>query len=121
MNQEDTMQITATLTFPKGYIAHPYWPEQEKIINIQKESGVNRVRSAQKRDKTLKDFLTSRDMSMDDYHKLADLAARPFYTNGNAGEIIIPTHQLMSCLVNAAKLASSALRIASAEQIRSVL
>ena len=115
------MQITATLTFPRGYIAHPYWPEQEKLINIQKQSGVNRARTQKNREKALKDFLVTLDMSMAEYEELAKLAARPFYTNGNNGEIIIPTHQLMSCMVNAANVASSALRIAKPEQIRSML
>ena len=31
------------------YIAHPYWPEREKLINIQKESGLSRARTAQTR------------------------------------------------------------------------
>lgn len=41
------------------YIAHPYWPEREKLINIQKESGLSRARTAQTRRKALDDYLAS--------------------------------------------------------------
>ena len=120
------------LTFTKGYIAHPYWPELEKLINIQKESGTRRARSEEKRVKALRDYLAAHDMSMDDYEKLQARAERQFYTFGDVGdddmmrgrpgdEITIPAHQLYGCLAQAADLASSAIRIARKEQIRTVL
>src|SRR5262245_15097 len=120
------------LTFTRGYIAHPYWPELEKLINIQKESGTRRARSEEKRVKALRDYLTAHDMSTDDYERLQARAERQFYTFADVGddnmmsgrpgdEITIPAHQLYGCLAQAADLASSAIRIARKEQIRTVV
>jgi len=127
------------LTFTKGYIAHPYWPELERLINVQKESGTRRARSEEKRVKALRDYLAAHDMSMEDYEALQKLAERQFYTYGtapddfhllhrvaghaanDADEITIPSHQLYGCLAQAADLASSAIRIARKEQIRTVV
>ena len=35
--------------FDKGYIADPYWPERERVINIDKQSGMSRARSSANR------------------------------------------------------------------------
>lgn len=121
--------IIATLTFTKGYIAHPYWPELERKINIEKESGMRRTRSAEKSTKTLRDYLAAHDMDMRDYEKLAERAERPFYTardlddaNGHdPAEIVIPAHQMYGALAQACSVASSSLRIASVENLRTVL
>jgi hypothetical protein len=124
------MKINATITFDKGYIAHPYWPELEKAINIEKESGTRRARSEEKRVKALRDYLTSHNMTMEDYLALKQKAERPFYTvattlgtvNGHQlDEIVIPSHQLYGALAQACDLASSSLRIAKTEQLRTVL
>jgi len=119
------MKIQFALHFDKGYIAHPYWPEQERLINILKESGAKRVRSQERAEKALRDYLGSKGMTLDDYRKLEDLANRPFYTrNGKApgGEIIIISeHQVYGMLAAGCSLASSSLRIARPEQVRSVL
>ena len=40
-----------------GYIAEPYWPEMYEYINITKESGMNRARSAANRRKALEEHL----------------------------------------------------------------
>lgn len=114
------MHARFTLHFPKGYIAHPYWPEMEKVINIQKESGINRTRSEANREKALRTYLDSHDLTMADYEALQALAARPFYTDAQ-GQIIIPPHQVNGCLVNAADNAPAAARVVRKEQVRSAL
>jgi hypothetical protein len=58
------------------YIAHPYWPEREKLINIQKESGLSRARTAQTRRKALDDYLASISMTRP-AHRLAHRQNRP--------------------------------------------
>jgi hypothetical protein len=35
----------------ENYIAAPYWPELERLINIRKESGLSHARSAETRRK----------------------------------------------------------------------
>lgn len=119
------MLIHVTLHFPKGYIGHPYWPEREKLINIQKESGLNRARNPKKRTDSLKAWLDVHQMTMDDYRLLEVRAARPFYTAADVGgkgdEIVIPAHQMHGMCAQAADQAPSAVRLASTEQIRTVM
>ena len=124
------MDINVKLHFERGYIADPYWPAMEKLINIQKTSGMNRVRDQGKRDKALSDYIASMGMTVDDYHQLGEQAARPFYTwadvlleqNGRQpNEIVVPAHQMYGCLAEASKWVSKAMRLASPEQIRTVL
>jgi len=117
-----------------SYIAHPYWPEQEKLINITKESGMNRARSDEKRIKALRDYLAARGMTMEDFEALERRANRQFYTFGDtlpdgfglpqdrdAAEICVPAHQMYGCLAQAADLASTSIRVARLDQIRTVL
>ena len=123
------MKQTYQLAFARGYIAHPYWPELERLINIEKESGTRRARSEANRTKALTQYLTKIDMTVADLEKLRTRANRPFYTvadqppvNGHdAREIIIPPHQVYGCLVQAADVAPAATRIANPDQVRSVL
>ena len=44
------MKIDLTI-YIESYIAHPYLPEREKVINIVKESGMARARSTANRHK----------------------------------------------------------------------
>ena len=80
------------------YIGHPYWPEREKLINIQKESGLSRARTAQTRRKALDDYLASIDMTRAQYDDLERLASRPFYTS-DEGVIIVPALHMVSMIV----------------------
>lgn len=103
--------------FPRGYIADPYWPAREKVINIQKSSGLNRARSEAARRKALEEFLRSKEMKLDEYLELEKQAARPFYTNNK--HIIIPELHVMSFLVATVSEARSAMRPCEPEQVRS--
>jgi hypothetical protein len=107
-----------TLRF-KSYIAHPYWPEADQVVTIQKQSGMNLLRSQDKRNKALSTYLEKIGMTIQEYHKLEELAARPWYTN-DEGFIIIPRHQFSGALVQATQSAPSGSRI-PAEALRSTL
>lgn len=115
------MQLTIKVRFEKGYIADPYWPEREELINIQKASGVNRLRGEDRRAKALSDYLAAKHMTMDDYRRLEELAESPFYTQEATEEIIVPRHQVHGCFAQGGSQCSSSLRIARAEQIRTIL
>jgi hypothetical protein len=102
--------LTATIEFER-YIAHPYWPERELLIRINKDSGMNRLRSDAKRATALKQEVEKHDMTMDDYAKLETAAARQFYRVSEPdGEIIVPRHQLAGSLVHTIKFAPKNLR-----------
>ncbi|MGH2610212.1 MAG: hypothetical protein ACRDHF_14115 [Tepidiformaceae bacterium] len=115
------MLIQVTLHFAKGYIAHPYWPEREKLINIQKASGTNRARSEDKRKKSLDAYLSTHSLTMDDYRLLEQRAARPFYTFDGSDEIVVSAHQLHGMIGQGADMAPSAVRLARPEQIRTLI
>ena len=108
------------LIFDKpGYIAHPYWPEREQVVNIQKQSGMNRARSEDKRDAALRRYLEKMGMSMKDYQKLEQEASNEWYRD-DADNIIIPRHHLSGCLVQACKTSPAGTRF-SQDQLRSLL
>lgn len=130
------MILTLKLHFPLGYIGHPYWPEMQQLIDIQKESGMRRARSENNRAKALTEYLQKHNMTVADYQKLEKLAERPFVTaadeerislgkhpvNGHdPDEIVIPPRQLDGAFANASDEARAATRIASREQIRTIL
>jgi hypothetical protein len=60
----------------RSYIADPYWPERERLVNIQKESGMSRARSAANRRKALEEYLRSEGMTLKDYDELEVTRAR---------------------------------------------
>ena len=113
------MQIRLTFGTP-GYVGNPYWPEMAKLIDIQKQSGMNRARSAANRRKALEQHLVSIGMTFDDYKELEVLARRPFHTNRD-GFIIIPSARFTACMVNACDVASAALRPCKTENLRSAV
>lgn len=104
--------------FLRGYIADPYWPERERLINVQKSSGLNRAKSDAARRKALEEYLRSTGMSVGDYEKLSTLASRPFYTDAD-GCIVIPELHVMSFLVATIDQARAAMRPCDPDQVRS--
>jgi len=108
------------LIFEKpGYIAHPYWPEREQVVNIQKQSGMNRARSEDKRDAALRRYLEKLGLTMADYKKLEVAASNEWYRNAS-GHIVIPRHHLSGCLVQACKSSPAGTRF-SQDQLRCLL
>ena len=126
------MRIALSLKFAARYIAHPYWPAREKVISIQKISGINRVRSVEKRDRALDAYLHTIDTTREQYDALVTQADRQFYTWADVltrsqmdgkkpDEIVIPAHQMYGCLAQAAAMAPASMRLARVEQLRVVL
>jgi hypothetical protein len=93
------VNISVTLTMT-SYIGHPYWPERDLCIDIEKKSGVNRQKSEDKRRAALEAECKSRGMTYDDYLAAKEKAAEPWYRNGSR-KIIIPRHQMAGALVQA--------------------
>ena len=116
----ETQIIVFTLSFVQGYIADPYYPEREELINIQKASGMNRSRSDAKREQALKEYLRRLDMTAEQYLDLEKLAQRPWYWN-SAGEIVIPAHQMYGCLIEGAKTLSPSQRPCDPNNLRHIL
>jgi hypothetical protein len=128
--------VQLNIRFTKGYIAHPYWPARERVITITKESGTNRARTEANRIRTLDDYLGNHGMTRAEYDKLVADADRQFYTVADIAtmtyggfpfgghhqdEIVLPPHQIMGCLTQAADLARAANRIVKRDQVRSAL
>ena len=112
--------LNICLYFPEGFICDPYWPEREELINIQKNSGMNRARSEQKRDDNLKEYLKRNGYSLEQYAELEKLCRRQFYTS-TAGQIIISSHQLYGCLIEASRNISASQRPCDPNNLRHVL
>ena len=108
--------ISARFTKP-GYIAHPYWPEMNHIIEIQKKSGMNRAKSDANRRKALEEYLKNNAMTLADYEQIEKLAQRPFHTDP-VGNIVIPSEKVSAFLVNTTDELRSASRPCEPDQIR---
>lgn len=122
------MPVMTTLTFRVvlsmvRYIADPYWPEQERLITIRKQSGVDRVRSEDKRDLALSTFLKKIGMTTDEHKALEKRAKEPWYRMVRGEEtspIIIPARQMSGMLVHAAHSAPAGSRVPE-DNLRSLI
>jgi hypothetical protein len=123
-------EVKYRLHFSKGYIANPYWVELAKLIDIQKGSGMNRAKSETKRKQALEDYLRANNLTTDDYQALEQRAARQWYqvddldqpeAGHQSNEIVIPGHQWYGAAAYGASQVTKALRVASPEQIRTIL
>lgn len=104
--------IEVSIHFDK-YIAHPYWPEREMVIKIQKDSGMSRQKSDDKREAALSNQLKKLGLNMDDYRALQKAAERQWYrvdSGDDNSEIIVPRHHLAGCLVQTVGTATKNLR-----------
>lgn len=121
------MKIAVSLHFPKGYIAHPYWPERGTLIDIQKEGKQNTRLGDVKKVKALTEELNKRGMTSADYDALQVRAEREFYTasdvavpGASLSEIVIPPIHLNGMMAHAADLCPTKIRIAPNDQIRTM-
>jgi hypothetical protein len=103
-----------------SYIGHPYWPEMEKLVNIQKESGMNRARSSANRRKALEEYLRGESMTLAQYDELEALANRPFYLD-DTGHIEVPARHVEGMLVTMCDTARAANRPCPPDMVRTVL
>ncbi len=86
----------------QNYIAHPYWPERDRVISIDLKSGVNRLKNDDKKLAALKGQCEKEGITLDNYYALIETAKRQWYradNNNQASKIVIPRHQLAGCLV----------------------
>lgn len=104
----------------KSYIAHPYWPEMERVINIQKESGMNRARSSANRRKALEEYLRSHEMTLADYEKLVERSKRAFHVDSN-GLLYIPKRNVDAMLVATCDTMRAAGRPCVPDMVRTAL
>lgn len=104
----------------ESYIAHPYWPEREKFINIIKQSGVSRARTELNRSKALTEHLEKSGMTLADYDALQDAADRPFHTDA-AGMVLIPKRSVDGMLTEAADRARAATKACDSSQVRTAI
>ena len=111
-----------TLHFAGMYIADPYLPALEELINIQKASGMNRSRSDQKRQQALSDHLKRMGWTSEQYAALEHEAHTPWYRQDGAEScIIVPSHQFYGCLIESCKNVSASLRPCDPSNLRFVL
>jgi len=107
-----------TIHFAGQYIGNPYWPEMYRLIEITKESGMNRSRATQNKRKALEEHLRAKGLTLADYEALKLKAERPFHINAR-GNIIIPAERVLSFLVACCDEVRAAQRACSKEQVRS--
>ena len=113
MQQQFELKLSFT---GRGYIANPYWPEINTLINVTKESGMNRAKSAANRRKALEEWLRANGRDLAWYEELEKKTKRPFYC-AEDGEIVIPENQFMSFLVAANDTARAAQRALPPQQV----
>lgn len=104
----------------QSYIGDPYWPEMERVVSIQKESGMNRARTGENRNNSLEQHLRAIDMSRDAYDELEAMARRPFHVD-DSNNVIIPKNHVDGMLVSACTMARSAMRPCPPDMVRTVL
>ena len=106
-----------------SYVASPYWPETNSLVDIQKKSGLNRARTPDKREAALRNYLKAKGMTIEDYQALEQKSKRAWYrvdNDSDSSEIVVPAHQFRAALVHAAKTAPAGAKI-DPENLRSVV
>lgn len=108
-----------------SYIGQPYWPAMDRLVTIQKESGMNRARTTANRNASLQQYLENHKMTLAEYQALEEEANRPFYLetaiNGDRPHIVIPKIQVSGMLVAATSMIRPAGRPCPPEQVRTML
>jgi hypothetical protein len=104
----------------RSFIAHPYWKQMEALINITKESGMNRARSSANRRKALEEHLKRLNMTLGDYEDLERDANRPFHVNDD-GYVFIPKTSVDAMLVATCDSIRAAGRPCPPDMVRTAL
>lgn len=107
-----------SIQFVGRYVGHPYTMEQFRLIEITKESGMNRARSSANKRKSLEEQLRLIGMTHDQFLALKAAAERPFFTNAD-GFIYIRSSDVLSFLVATSDEARAAQRPCNPDQVRS--
>lgn len=108
-HKENGMEFTIEM---KNYIAHPFWPARNRVIEIEKKSGVNRQKSEEKRAAAIKAECERQGFTIEDYARFKGEAAEQWYRwpQERGATIIIPRHQIAGGIVQAIGSAPKALR-----------
>lgn len=93
----------------EAYIDQPYWTERELLIRIQKDSGMSRQKSDEKRAAAIAAHLKKLDMTIEQFRALEKKAAEPWNKDA-AGLILIPRHKLAGMFVQTIGGATKSLR-----------
>lgn len=104
----------------RSYIAHPYWPEMDKLVNITKESGMSRARSSANRRKALEEHLKQIGMTLSEYDDLEARANRPFHLDDERC-VSVPKPNVEAMLVATCDTIRAAGRPCGPDQVRTVL
>ena len=97
----DRKILTVTVKM-ESYIAHPFWPEKERLIQIELHAHLKLLKNEDKKAAALKGQLDKEGLTMADYEALQVRAAREWYRidpHDDASEIVVPRHQIAGCLV----------------------
>lgn len=113
------MRIDLTINL-QSYVGNPYRPEMEQLINITKNSGMNRARSSANRRKALEEHLKAEGMTLVEYDALEEKARQPWDVD-DEGRITIPRLNVTSMLVATCDTIRSAGRPCPPNQVRTVL
>lgn len=110
----------------ESYIAEPYWPELQELIDIYKMSGYNRAKTESSRENALQRWLEKNGLEMAFVEDLKKRSSYSWYRfdaqhHNNEAEIIIPRHQISGCLVHASASAPPAGSKFKPEQLRSLV
>lgn len=102
-------QIAVALRFREsGYIAKPFWPERNDLINILKD--VHPKLSEAKKQQAINAACEKRGISPEEFLRIKEKAEQPFYTlNGRSGEIILPERIFKSFLNHVSQVAPKAI------------
>lgn len=91
------MRISLTIDL-HSFLAHPYRREMNALINITKESGMNRARSTANARKALEEHLRSIGMTLAEFDALKGQANDPWTVDAE-GRIVIPRLNVTSMCV----------------------
>lgn len=100
------MKVVLTM---RSYIAHPFWDARNRVIEIEKKSGVNRQKSDEKRQAALKAECEKQGCTLADYERMKIEAAEQWYRKTDR-RIYIPRHQVAGSIVQTIGESPKALR-----------
>lgn len=112
-----TFRLTVQFRKDRGYVGDPYWDEQQQLIDILKESGANRARSAATRRRALEQHLRGINMTLAEFEELERLAKRQFHKDAQ-GRIYIPRSRVEAFMFNVCDEIPAAQRPMPASQVR---
>lgn len=109
----------------ESYIASPYWPELNDLVNIEKKAGLAFQRTEEKRLACIKGYLEKNGLDMDHYNDLKAKAARRWYRinpDDDSTEIVIPRHQLSGAMVQTCNVSpSSVIKTSMSANLRTLV